>query len=151
MLKSRRLLWRWGRAAYAAGVVAVAVGSVALVAQGPEPVNNPNFTGGKVYAVEDKWKAQMAHFRFEPGARTKWHSHSGGQVLLVEEGVTHHQNKGGPVMVLRAGETYYAQPGVVHWHGAAPDHYTVQFNTTRGDITWFEEVSEQDYRAKPQR
>lgn len=142
---------RWKRAVYMTVVAAITAGSVLLVAQAPEPVNNPNFTGGKVYAVEDKWKAQMAHFRFEPGARTKWHSHSGGQVLLVEEGVTHHQNKGGPVMELRAGETYYAQPGVVHWHGAAPDSSTVQFNTTRGDITWLEEVSDSDYRAKAKR
>jgi quercetin dioxygenase-like cupin family protein len=148
-----------GRIVYGIGVVAISLGSVVLVAQGqqgavqsgtPNTKANPNFTG-TVTPVEDKYKVATAHYRFDPGARTKWHSHSGGQIMLVEEGVTHHQNKGGPVMELRANESYYVQPGVVHWHGAAPDASTVQFNTTRGDITWLEEVSEKDYKAKAKR
>jgi len=147
---------RWRRVAYGIGVGLIAVGSAAWVMQAqtqsgtPNVKNNPNFTG-TVSAAEDKYKVATAHYKFEPGARTKWHSHSGGQVILAEEGVTHHQNKGGPVMELRAGETYYVPPGVFHWHGAAPDASTVQFNTTRGDITWLEEVSEADYKAKAKR
>jgi len=148
-----------GRIVYGIGVAAISLGSVVWVAQGqqaavqsatPNTKANPNFTG-TVTPVEDKYKVATAHYRFDPGARTKWHSHSGGQVMLVEEGVTHHQNKGGPVMELHANESYYVQPGVVHWHGAAPDASTVQFNTTRGDITWLEEVSETDYKAKAKR
>src|SRR3569832_52580 len=134
-----------GKIAY---VVAVALGSVALMAQVQSSTPNTksgNFTG-TVTPVEDKYKVATAHYKFDPGARTKWHAHSGGQIMLVEEGVTHHQNKGGPVMELRANESYYVQPGVMHWHGAAPDASTVQFNTTRGDITWAEEVSEADYK-----
>ena len=139
-----------GKIAY---VVAVALGSVALMAQVQSSTPNTksgNFTG-TVTPVEDKYKVATAHYKFDPGARTKWHAHSGGQIMLVEEGVTHHQNKGGPVMELRANESYYVQPGVMHWHGAAPDASTVQFNTTRGDITWAEEVSEADYKAKAKR
>ncbi len=148
-----------GRIVYGIGVAAISLGSIVLVAQGqqaavqsatPNTKANPNFTG-TVTPVEDKYKVATAHYRFDPGARTKWHSHSGGQIMLVEEGMTHHQNKGGPVMELRPNEAYYVQPGVVHWHGAAPDASTVQFNTTRGDITWLEEVSEKDYKAKAKR
>lgn len=146
-----------GRIVYAIGVAAISLGSVVWVAQGqqvqsstPSTKQNPNFTG-TVTPVEDKYKVATAHYRFDPGARTKWHSHSGGQIMLVEEGVTHHQNKGGPVMELRANESYYVQPGVIHWHGAAPDASTVQFNTTRGDLTWLEVVSEADYTAKAKR
>jgi quercetin dioxygenase-like cupin family protein len=80
---------------------------------------NPNFTG-TVTTVEANSQGMIAHFRFEPGSRTKWHSHEGGQIILVEEGVAHTQVKGGPVIELKAGETTYAGPGVVHWHGAAP-------------------------------
>jgi quercetin dioxygenase-like cupin family protein len=143
-----------GKIAYGVAVAAVALGSALVMAQvqssTPNTKNNPNFTG-TVTPVEDKYKVATAHYRFDPGARTKWHSHSGGQIMLVEEGVTHHQNKGGPVMELHANESYYVQPGVMHWHGAAPDSSTVQFNTTRGDITWAEEVSESDYKAKAKR
>ena len=67
---------------------------------------NPNFTGGTVTKLDEGTKAAIAHFRFDPGSRTKWHSHSGGQIILVEEGVAHTQVKGGPVIELKAGETY---------------------------------------------
>jgi quercetin dioxygenase-like cupin family protein len=51
------------------------------------------------------------------------------------------------VIELHAGETIYCPPGVVHWHGAAPGQGGVQFNVSRGGITWLEEVSEKDYTA----
>jgi quercetin dioxygenase-like cupin family protein len=142
---------RFGQIVYGLGVAAISLGSLAWVLQGqnatPNTKQNPNFQG-TVNAVEDKYKTAYAHYKFEPGSRTKWHSHSGGQVILVEEGVTHFQNKGGPVMELKANEAYYAQPGVVHWHGATPTQSTTQFNTTRGDITWLEEVTDAQFNAK---
>src|SRR5579884_3220198 len=97
---------------------------------------NPNFTGGTVTKLDDKSNATIAHFRFGPGSRTKWHSHSGGQIILVEEGVALTQVKGGPVVELHAGETTYVGPGVVHWHGGGSEKGGVQYNVTRGDITW---------------
>ena len=117
-----------------------------LRAQPGQQKQNPNFTG-TVIRIEDKTPAQPAHFRFEPGSRTKWHSHEGGQIILVEEGVGLYQNKGGPVMELHAGETTYCPPNVVHWHGAAPDQGGVQFNVSRGGITWLDEVTEKEYTA----
>jgi quercetin dioxygenase-like cupin family protein len=108
---------------------------------------NPNFTGGNVTKLDEGTKATIAHFRFDPGARTKWHSHAGGQIILVEEGVARTQVKGGPVIELKAGETTYVGPGVFHWHGAAPDQGGVQYNVTRGGITWGDEVTDKEYRA----
>ena len=110
-----------------------------------------NFTGGKVTAVEAKASGNIAHFRFDPGARTKWHSHEGGQVILVEEGVALVQVKGGPLMELHAGDTTWTPPGVIHWHGAAPDQGGVQYNIARGMTTWYDEVSEKEYTATPKK
>ncbi|MEI9814395.1 MAG: cupin domain-containing protein [Acidobacteriota bacterium] len=137
----------------------IAVSSVLWVANGQrqtkgataKPKFGNNFTGGEVTPVEDKYSVATAHYKFGPGARTKWHSHSGGQVMLTEEGVCHHQNKGGPVRELRAGETYYVPPGVMHWHGSAPGESAVQFNTTRGEITWADPVTDAEYQAKAKR
>jgi len=112
---------------------------------------NPNFTGGTVTKLDEGTKATIAHFRFGPGSRTKWHSHEGGQIILVEEGVARTQVKGGPVIELKAGETTYAGPGVVHWHGAAPDRDGVQYNVTRGALTWLEEVTDKEFRAAPKK
>jgi quercetin dioxygenase-like cupin family protein len=111
---------------------------------------NPNFQG-KVTRIEENSKGATAHFRFEAGSRTKWHSHEGGQIILVEEGVGLAQVKGGPVIELHAGEAIYCPPGAVHWHGAAPNAAGVQFNVSRGGITWLEEVSEKDYTAPTKR
>ncbi len=112
--------------------------------------NRQNFTGN-VTAVEENSKGNIAHYRFDPGARTKWHSHEGGQIILVEEGVARVQAKGGAVMELHAGDTIYAKPGVAHWHGAAPDQAATQFNVSRGTTTWLDEVTEKEYTAKPKR
>lgn len=112
---------------------------------------NPNFTGGTVTALDEKPQGNIAHFRFSPGSRTKWHSHEGGQIILVEEGVGLTQVRGGPVIELHAGDTIWCPPGVEHWHGAAPDKGGVQYNISRGGIKWLEEVSEKDFTAKPVR
>lgn len=140
---------RWGRwlGLSFAGAALAASGLWAVSAQ-EKP--NPNFTGGTVTTVTENSKGNIAHFRFGPGARTKWHSHEGGQIILVEEGVGLYQVKGGPVMELRAGETVYCPPGVEHWHGAAPNQGGVQFNISRGGITWYEAVSDKDYNSPPQ-
>ena len=110
---------------------------------------NPNFTGGEVKTIKENSDGKPAHFYFSPGARTKRHSHEGGQIILVEDGVGLYQEKGGPVVELRAGETHYRPPGVVHWHGASPKEGGTQFNISRGGITWLAEVTDAEFNAKP--
>jgi quercetin dioxygenase-like cupin family protein len=116
-----------------------------------QPKQSPNFTGGTVTPVEENSQGSFAHLHFSPGARTKWHYHEHGQIILVEEGVGRTQVKGGPVMELHAGETTYAQPGAVHWHGAAPEQGGTQFNVSRGATTWLDEVPQNEYTAPPKR
>jgi 4-carboxymuconolactone decarboxylase len=150
-------LFRMAEISSVACVILISGGSsVWLLAQtyqdkGKDQKQSPNFTGGTVTTVEENSKGAIAHFRFDKGARTKWHSHEGGQIILVEEGVGRHQIKGGPVVELKANETVYAQPGVVHWHGAAPDKGGVQFNISRGGITWLEEVTDKEFSAPVKR
>ena len=119
--------------------------------QNPNVVTGGSITGGTVTMLDQKLKATIAYARFEPGARTKWHRHEGGQIILCEEGVAHTQVRGGPVIALRAGETTYAGPGVWHWHGAAPDQGAVQFNIVRGGSTFGDAVTDQEYRAAPKK
>ena len=109
-----------------------------------------NFTGN-IKRIEDDSKPGVAHIHFDAGARTKWHIHEGGQIILVEEGVGRTQVKGGPVVQLHAGETTYAAPGVAHWHGASPDRGGTQFNISRGSTTWLYDVTEKEFNALPKR
>ena len=99
--------------------------------------------------IKENSQGNSARFYFGPGARTKWHSHEGGQIILVEDGVGLYQEKGGPVVELRAGETHYCPPGVVHWHGASPKEGGTQFNISRGGITWRAAVTDAEFNAKP--
>ena len=42
----------------------------------------------------------------------------------------------------------FAGPGVVHWHGAAPDEYMVQLTFVSGQTSWQEPVSDDDYLGR---
>ena len=84
---------------------------------------------------------------WEPGMRSFWHCHEGGQVLFLHEGVGKVQQRGARARTLQKGETEYAGPGVEHWHGAAPDHSAHYFQTVTGAgrTLWMEEVNLDDY------
>src|SRR4029079_17551912 len=59
--------------------------------------------------------------RFEPGARTAWHTHPLGQTIHITQGEGRVQMWGGPGQTVRAGDTVFFPPGEKHWHGAAPN------------------------------
>jgi hypothetical protein len=84
---------------------------------------------------------------WQPGMRSYWHCHAGGQVMMLDEGVGRVQKRGERVRTLHRGDTEYAGPGVEHWHGAAPDTSALFFQTSIGVTTafWMEEVGRDDY------
>ena len=107
----------------------------------------PLFTGKS--DVMDGKDLTAARRHFDAGARTYWHSHANGQLLLVEQGRMRTQKKGGPVRDLGVGESDYAGPNVVHWHGATPDQPLVQINVGFGGATnWLEQVTDAEYTRK---
>lgn len=106
-----------------------------------------NFTG--TVAVVDSKEMRMSRIRFEAGARTNWHLHSTGQLLLVEEGRGRLYEVGaGKVIDVKAGEPVYTKPNVLHWHGAAPDSPAVQFSVYSGTLEWKEAVTDEQYLGK---
>src|ERR1051325_8848023 len=107
--------------------IAVLLGlGVLLVATGYAQQNEPRFTGKSV-VMEGK-DLSAARRSFEPGARTFWHSHDNGQLLLVEKGKMRAQKRGQPMKEYGVGDSDYTGPNVVHWHGAAPDTELVQIS-----------------------
>jgi quercetin dioxygenase-like cupin family protein len=109
--------------------------------------NEPRFTGKSV-VMEGK-DLSAARRSFEPGARTFWHSHDNGQLLLVEDGRMRTQKKGGPIKDLGKGESDYSGPNVVHWHGAVPGQALVQINVGFGGQTkWMEQVTDAEYNGR---
>ncbi|GLY75074.1 (R)-mandelonitrile lyase [Actinoallomurus iriomotensis] len=72
-------------------------------------------------APEGPSRTQVDGVRFAPGARTHWHRHPVGQVLVVTEGTGLVQRRGGKVETIRAGDTVRIEAGEWHWHGATPN------------------------------
>ena len=87
--------------------------------------------------------------RFEPGARTAWHSHPAGQTLIVTEGVGWTQVEGGPKLEFHAGDILWCPAEHKHWHGATPHegmtHIAIQETVNGSPVTWMEHVSDADY------
>ena len=127
-------------------VLALVVGVhwVGEAQQPPAGADDPRFTGKSV-AMEGK-DLTVARRHFEPGARSAWHSHDKGQLLMVEEGRMRTQKRGQTVKELGVGESDYTGPNMVHWHGAAKSHALVQINVGFGGETkWMEKVTDAEY------
>lgn len=88
--------------------------------------------------------------RFEPAARTYWHSHPGGQLLLIQEGRALVQEQGKAVRTLAAGESIFTAPNVPHWHGATPTQPMTHVNVgfPGGATKWMDAVSDGQYSGK---
>jgi len=88
---------------------------------------------------------------FEPGARTAWHTHPLGQVLIVTMGCGRAQREGGPVEEIRPGDVVSFAPGEKHWHGAAPStamtHIAIQEALDGKAVEWLEKVTDEQYRG----
>jgi quercetin dioxygenase-like cupin family protein len=85
---------------------------------------------------------------FDPGARLNWHSHPGGQILLITAGTGYHQEKGKPRQTVRKGDVVKCAPGVAHWHGATPKSGVTYLSTTpaqHGKTVWLEKLTDQEY------
>ena len=85
-------------------------------------------------------ETRASFVRFEPGAHTHWHRHSGGQVIHVVDGNARVQAWGDAAESLDAGDTVIAPPGEKHWHGATDDGPMTQIAITSGEVTWLEDA-----------
>ncbi len=94
---------------------------------------------------------QVYNVTFEPAARTFWHSHPGGQILLITEGRGYYQEKDKPAQALEPGDVVAIPADVVHWHGAAPDsefvHLGMSTQVHLGPAKWFGAVTDEEYGA----
>ena len=115
-------------------------------------ITNANFTGTAylqmMIAADSINQTTIGNVTFDPGARTKWHFHPGGQILLVTDGVGYYQEKGKAKKILRKGDYIKCPPNLPHWHGASADTAFVQLaitNNQNGGTVWLDAVSDEDY------
>ena len=125
-----------------------------IFARGEKNPYGQFFTGqtylNMLSAGDDVFNAPIGNVTFEPGARTNWHKHDGGQILLVLGGEGRYAERGKEVRVLHKGDVVRIAPDVEHWHGAAPDswfvHVSLETNMPRNKVTWMEPVTDEEYK-----
>ena len=110
-----------------------------------------NFTGnawfGPMEVAEDPEGLVAIGVLFEPGARTDWHHHPGGQTLYVASGAGLVRNSRGETVSISAGDVVTIPAGETHWHGASEGSYMMHLSLTTGGATvWTgEKVSDAEY------
>lgn len=156
----------WPKAMAAVAVAAKAMSdeghppvTLTIVPAGSEPARGPasNFTGAVATDTPFRGtggsKLGGARVTFQSGARSNWHTHPLGQLLLVTDGRGLIQEQGGRVRTMHRGDVVWTAPGVRHWHGAAPDsamsHVAVSESVEGEQVAWAEPVSDAEYRQAP--
>ena len=116
-------------------------------------INSSNFKGTAylqtLMEADSLNPTSIGNVTFEAGARTRWHKHPGGQILLVTDGVGYYQEQGQSKKILRKGDVIKCPANVPHWHGASADTPFVQVAITNrhlGETVWLNEVTEEEYR-----
>jgi len=117
------------------------------------PGPTENFTGKawNVGLVENDsvYNTVVGNVYFEAGARSNWHKHPSGQILIITDGTGYHQIKGKPKQFLKKGDIVKCPPNVEHWHGASPDTGMLQMyilpKTEKGIVSWPMKVTDEEY------
>jgi quercetin dioxygenase-like cupin family protein len=134
------VLWIVGQ-----GPAAVSAAAQAQAQQAQQGQARSLFTGGNPTRVENKMSTSS--LRFPKGSRSNWHSHTNGQLLMVQEGKGLTQERGGQVREVLPNQPWWTPAGIEHWHGAAPDVDLVQLTIYEGSVNWLEPVTDAQYRA----
>ncbi|GGB96525.1 cupin domain-containing protein [Dyadobacter sediminis] len=118
-----------------------------------QPGPADNFTGKAwnygLVPADSTLTTLVGNVYFEPGARSHWHTHPAGQILVITDGSGYHQIKGQPRQTVKKGDVVTCPPNVMHWHGAGPDTGMQQLyivpNTEKGIVEWMQAVTDEEY------
>lgn len=121
---------------------------------GPKEYFTGDVTVAMVFTGEEPSQMSSGYVCFQCGARSAWHTHPKGQLLVVTEGSGLIQEWGKPVRSIKKGDVIWTPPGVKHWHGASSDsvmtHLAIQESENGKAVNWMEKVTDDEYRKEPQ-
>jgi len=115
-----------------------------------------NFTGAVVvdplYGANEHLPQTGGVVTFAPGARSAWHTHPAGQILIVTSGTGWVQEEGGEKREIKPGDVIWTPPSVKHWHGATASNSMshIAISNMRGgkNAEWMELVSDEQYSRR---
>ena len=134
--------------------------TLAISRSGSRPVRPApaqNFTGSvqveMLFEAVDPSHASGGSVTFEPGARTAWHLHPRGQILIITAGTGRVQRWGDPIEEVHVGDVVRIPANQKHWHGAAPrtsmTHLAISEHRDGSTVQWMEQVSDEQYTGVP--
>lgn len=120
-----------------------------------EKGSSKTFTGNAyptaLVDADSVYNTIVGNVYFEPGARSNWHSHPAGQILIITDGVGYHQIEGKEIEIIKKGSVVKCPPNVRHWHGASADTGLQQLyivpNIEKGIVNWNEAVTDEVYKS----
>ncbi|WP_264563779.1 cupin domain-containing protein [Flavobacterium sp. N3904] len=119
-----------------------------------EKANPDYFTGNawvKLLVNENEFNSVIGNVTFEAGARNNWHTHPGGQILIVTDGIGYYQEKDKPIQSIQRGDVIKIPADIKHWHGASRDssltHIAITAVTPKGSIDWLERVTDKEFNS----
>ncbi|WP_035673140.1 cupin domain-containing protein [Flavobacterium sp. 83] len=116
---------------------------------------NPDYFTGNAWlnllVNESEFNSVIGNVTFEAGARNNWHTHPGGQILIVTDGTGYYQEKDKPIQLIQRGDVVKIPADVKHWHGASVDspltHIAITASTPKGAVDWLERVTDEEYNS----
>ncbi len=151
----------------AATLIAIALASIApsyaqsiqITPNGstPSAIGAPaNFSGhvvvDPIFPATKDTRATTGLVTFAPGARSAWHMHPAGQLLIVTAGKGWVQEEGQGRREIDPGDVVWIPAGVKHWHGATDtngmSHIAVSYMRDGKNVDWMELVTDQQYEAR---
>lgn len=119
--------------------------------KGPGEYFTGNVRIDPLFNMPEPARSMGAYVTFEPGARTAWHTHPLGQVLIVTSGSGWTQCWDGQITEIRQGDVIWCPPGHKHWHGAtnntAMTHIAIVEQLNGVGVNWLEHVTDEQYLA----
>jgi 4-carboxymuconolactone decarboxylase len=120
------------------------------------PGTATNFTGHaqveQLFAARGASRLTGGVVIFQPGARSAWHTHPLGQILVITAGTGLVQQWGGPIRSMKTGDVVWIPAGVKHWHGASHSSSVTQMAIQEvvdgKNVDWLEPVTDQQYLAE---
>jgi quercetin dioxygenase-like cupin family protein len=129
-------------------------GETAIFPKG-EKLSNEYFTGNAfltpLLARDKNNEFVIGNVTFESAARTHWHTHPKGQVLIIIEGEGFYQEKGKRAQALKKGDIVNIPENVEHWHGASANKSLVHIAITNykdgENVVWLQAVTDLEYKS----
>ncbi|MEQ8953522.1 MAG: cupin domain-containing protein [Gammaproteobacteria bacterium] len=128
--------------------VALALGFLVIGTQGTVvSAQSSNFQGGAPQVTQGPDDAAYIRILFPAGVRSSWHTHTWGQLLMIEEGIGLHQIRGRTIEEFHPGEPFWTPAGIEHWHGAHPNVDALQLTIYEGSVNWLDATTDAQYNG----